>query len=234
MSYPSQISLAMCIFCIALITLCILALLPIPTLSLLKGPFKRIGTHSFRILATLPDTAQLYRGEESYELTVQCWFPISHELYLLDKIRKIFGLPLHSYLWTSGHPDYQKDEISKLMSYTAENSGLPKLLFRHMSLAQSNAEFIPDMTSVSFDDMHERFPIVVYSHGMYSWRQLSSTTFEMLASNGFAVFSVDHRPSAMMARPHPMQNESDAVSFDYLLPNHIRPGSAEERAHYIG
>ena len=27
-------------------------------------------------------------------------------------------------------------------------------------------------------------PVLLYSHGMYSWRQVSSCTFEMLASHG--------------------------------------------------
>ena len=44
------------------------------------------------------------------------------------------------------------------------------------------------------------FPAAIYSHGMYGWRQISSTTFENMASNGIIVFSIDHRPSAMCVR----------------------------------
>jgi hypothetical protein len=238
MEQTDRLALAIIILLIALITLCLITLLPVPTLPPLKGPFKRVGTYSFHIPVTLPDTAQLYRDEKSYELTVQCWFPISHDLTLMDKIRKMCGLHIHSSLWTSGHPDYQQDEISKLMAYTAENSSLPSILFRHISLVQSNSEYVADIANISLHNLLSsedgRFPIALYSHGMYSWRQLSSTSFEMLASNGFVVFSVDHRPSAMMARPHVAQKERADVSFDYPLPGHIRAGSPEEREYYIG
>ena len=83
--------------------------------------------------------------------------------------------------------------------------------------------------------------MAVYSHGMYAWRQIASTTFEMLASHGFVVFSVDHKPSAMVSRPftaRPSDGKGggggSAVTFDYLLPDNIEVGSLSERSFYCG
>lgn len=91
------------------------------------------------------------------------------------------------------------------------------------------------------------FPIAIYSHGNYGWRQLASTSCEALASQGFVVFSMDHAPSCLSARPLPVvdksstttSNQSDAAyhgftDFDYALPKDITPSTIEERDFFAG
>lgn len=75
-------------------------------------------------------------------------------------------------------------------------------------------------------------PVVIYSHGMYSWRQISSNTFEMLASHGYVVFACDHSPSAMVTRHYSAVERGVMEGYDYALPDHIQPATIEERKHY--
>ena len=75
--------------------------------------------------------------------------------------------------------------------------------------------------------------MVIYSHGMYSWRQCSSRTNELLASNGFVVFSCDHYPSAMLTRHYdPKGDLVDVDKYDNDLPEGIDPGTQEEKEFY--
>ena len=232
-------------------------LFPIPSKEELNGKYQRIGSSSFSIPISLPLNSQLYQNNLSYPLTVQCWFPISNSFSFFDQIRKYFNLRNYSTLWSSGNPQSQTKEILQLLRCVAESASLPAILFSHLTLAKTNAEFIdyhslqlksllsqssnPSSSSSSsssssfpsLSSQESQFPIVIYSHGMWSWRQISSSTFEMLASNGYVVFSVDHLPSAMITRPYPEEN-NNSVPFDYFLPSHIQPGSIEERIHYNG
>ena len=86
------------------------------------------------------------------------------------------------------------------------------------------------------------FPIAIYSHGNYGWRQVSASACEALASEGYVVFSMDHAPSAMCARPVPpatrkaaeAEDASPFVYYDYALPKGVEPGTLMERDHYAG
>ena len=238
-SVPSErklLRIGVLLIVIGVLTAITLFLLPVPVLPPLSGPFKdNIGTHSFRIPMTLPTTAQLYQDECKYELTVQCWFPIRPQRHTANLWERINPFSIRkAILWTSGDPDHQVEELFQLMDFTASNSGFPSFLFAHLALAKTHATFIPDMKSFNLQSVHPEtpFPVVIYSHGMYSWRQFSTSSFEKLASNGYIVFSVDHKPSAMVARPY--QHTKSSVTFDYALPKSIEEGSVQSREYYVG
>lgn len=226
-----------------ILTYFIIILFPIPLKIKLNGKYKRIGTCSFNIPINNSLRSQLYKNQENYNLTVQCWFPIiTHEkLSVIEKIKNIFHLRHYATLWTSGDPKYEIGEGVELLRCIADSASLPSFLFNHLLLATTNAEFFDSTTlqlksslSLSSSKLSPipEFPIVIYSHGMWSWRQISSSTFEMLASNGYIVFSVDHLPSAMMTRPYPGLN--NFIPFDYFLPSEIPAGTIEERTYYQG
>lgn len=234
------------LFFSSFITMILLVLFPLPPISLLNGHFKNVGTISFHLDVSLPQNAQLYQNHSTYHAYVQCWFPkkeTSSKSYfnIILRMLRIFGCR-KAVLWTSGNPSSEHTESRSLLEYTATDSGLPKFLFSHLALAQSNSEFM-DINSTDFFDekKYKKFPVVIYSHGMYAWRQIASTTCEMLASNGMVVFSMDHLPSAMVTRPYnvllePVKNpyhDSD-MKYDYYLPPHIHVGSAAERSFYHG
>jgi hypothetical protein len=230
--------LGICLFLLTILTSVTILLFPIPSRSHLHGKFKRVGTCSLRIPILLPPGTQLYKNVSNYDLNVQCWFPISRTESLVFKVKKYFNLIPHATLWSSGHPQHQTTEASQLLFHSAQSAELPSFIFAHLLLSITNSEYFDfdalklPLQSSNLDSNPNGcgYPIVIYSHGMWSWRQISSSTFEMLASNGFIVFSVDHLPSAMITRPFPGTN--DFTPFDYHLPASIPPGSMEERKHY--
>ena len=46
-----------------------------------------------------------------------------------------------------------------------------------------------------------KFPIAIYSHGLYGWRQIHHSSCENLASHGYIVFACDHCPDSTLTRP---------------------------------
>ena len=77
------------------------------------------------------------------------------------------------------------------------------------------------------------FPVVIVSHGCYSWRQMNSRTIESLVESGCVVFSVDHRSTAMIAPPHAAP-PTTFVPFDFPLPKIMKMTSkAEQRNFFI-
>jgi hypothetical protein len=239
-SHSTSVTLGSILIVLSCCTAIVLYLLPVPTMPTLCGKYGRIGTHSFQISVTLPSHSQVYKDAQSYLLPVQCWFPLPNNLsqweILLDKL----SLRSRSVLWSSGDPNHQIEESSHLLDYTAQDSKLPTFIFRHLALSTSHSKYIPDMNQVNFSQLLSfsttpavgGLPVAIYSHGMYSWRQIASTTFEALASNGYIVFSVDHSPSAMVSRPPKSPNLNTV--FDYYLPPEIAPGSEDERVYYQG
>jgi hypothetical protein len=240
-SPSSQIiqSIGAILLILALLTLVIIFIFPVPSKPHLNGRFKRVGTSTFRIPIHLPPDAQRYKDDNDYEVTVQCWFPISQNQTILFTLQTYFNLIPKATLWSSGHPESQSLEAFQLHQNSAMSAELPSFIFSHLLLSITNSEYLdydhlqlpfpltpPPPTSPS----GSRYPVVIYSHGMWSWRQISSSTFEMLASNGYIVFSMDHLPSAMITRPFPGVNNYQP--FDYHLPPSIPPGSIEERIHY--
>jgi hypothetical protein len=219
---------------VASLTLAIILIFPVPSKPHLNGRFKRVGTCSFQIPIQLPPDAQRYKDITNYEVTVQCWFPISDSQTPLFKFQRYFNLLPQATLWSSGHPHSQSFEALQLHQNSALSAELPSFIFSHLLLSITNSEYL------DFHDLQlplsaeplpgSEYPVAIYSHGMWSWRQISSSTFEMLASNGYIVFSVDHLPSAMITRPFP--GVDNYQPFDYHLPPSIPPGSTEERTHY--
>lgn len=226
-------ALGIVLFIISAFGLIIILIFPIPSQPELRGKYKRVGTSSFRVPIQLPADAQLYKEVTNYDLNVQCWYPISKTTGFWWNIRNYFRLNSFATLWSSGHPKYQNVETFQLLHHSAASADLPSFLFSHLVLCTTNSEYIDfEKTTLPQNDIptSATFPIVIYSHGMWSWRQISSSTFEMLASNGYIVFSVDHLPSAMVTRPFP--GITNFTAFDYHLPTHIAPGSLDERRYY--
>jgi dienelactone hydrolase len=254
-THAENITIGILLLLISLITAVLLIILPVPSMGPLNGTYKQIGTFSYHIPITLKEQSQFYQDNQTYNLNIQCWFPIINDktsnnncnviMYSYEWIYELICLLFwnkFTILWTSGDPAQQAIESNQLLEFTAQDSGLPSFILTHLSLAHSNSMFIDihtpegqSMLPVSFTKMNDsinKFPIAIYSHGMYAWRQIASVTFEMLASNGYVVFSVDHLPSAMVTRP--VNNIHNSVTFDYLLPSHIESGSANERVFYHG
>lgn len=88
---------------------------------------------------------------------------------------------------------YPTDENSgKLISYR-ENSftrseGVSMLLFSHLNEVKNYAQ-----KNVSLSRTRDKYPVIVYSHGLnFGSKEMSTFFGESLASFGFIVFSIDH------------------------------------------
>lgn len=173
---------------VCLVTGALFFILPLPASFAIRGPFKSIGTMTFNVVT-----------DDSHPITIQCWFPITKESALTKR----------ALLWTSGHPELQLKESLKLMKTLASNNKLPAFAVKHLSLARTNSNWqhtfdnLVDSRKTENDGekVNNKFPIAVYSHGLYGWRQIHHSACENLASEGFVVFACDHTPDSMCSRP---------------------------------
>lgn len=154
--------------------------LPTPARSLLTGIYKCVGTTSFNV----PDS-----GDIAGAITIQCWFPVT----------KAQSSP--ALLWTSGHPSHQLKESLDMLDTLAGNNKLPAFAVKHLALMRTNSHWQSDFQALAAPVGSQLYPIAIYSHGLYGWRQIHHSACESLASAGFIVFACDHTPDSMCSRP---------------------------------
>jgi hypothetical protein len=121
-------------------------------------------------------------------------------------------------LWTSGHPDHQVNELYALSNQLAKQSGLPSIFSRQFLLSRMNAIYSTHFALPGTKNVTTTFPVAVYVHGMYGWRQIHTSLCEKLASEGFIVFATDHDPDAMISRPLGSDQTNGYGRFDYDVP----------------
>lgn len=182
-----------------------------------------IATHTFMIPMTIPPQTPhlMYKSQPSYELTVQIWYASAAP-----------SSAVPATTWTSGNPATQDAESMALMNAILGGLHLPSFLLQHHALrVESNplifySSDLPSAPETSPLQPSSR-PIAIYSHGMYSWRQLSTSTIIELVSQGFVVFAADHSPSAYVTRPPGPDKFS---KFDFHVPPNLT--LADEREFY--
>lgn len=170
------------------VTLLLLYLFPIFPPAKLLGWHRNVGTLSFTIIV-----------DGQGDIPVQCWFPSSSSR----------NASLAACLWTSGCPREQTRESVALLSKIASMNNLPSFVLRHLLLMKTNSVFTTNPTlpeSITY-------PVAIYSHGLYGWRQTHHTACEKLASSGYIVFAMDHVPDSTLARPFELLRESRPFNF---------------------
>lgn len=205
---------------LAALTAIILFLLPVPSPDRLRGRFQSIGTYSFHLPLTEAPEGEV--DTFNAFVAVQCWFPLQRQDSLWSRLWESLFCQ-RSVLWTSGHPADQADESAAILHAIARDIKAPSFFAEHLSLARTHAIYTGPEAAVS----NIRFPVAIYSHGMYGWRQIHHSACESLASEGFFVFACDHAPDCMVSRPlvdsgHPF------TSFSFKVPE-----DKEERAYYM-
>eukprot|EP01034_Spumella_vulgaris_P025471 gene25471-31937_t len=202
-------------------------LFPVPAARSLPGRFKLIGTTSFDI--PLVDL-------EAQNSSISQRSPVSSDrkpVSVGDGPENIFTafyqthLRGRALLWTSGNPRTEYQESDELLKQVAINYKLPDLILHHLSLSQTNSIFQRDFSGMSHS-RNSGFPVAIYSHGMYGWRQCHHSACEALASHGFLVFAVDHAPDCMLSRP--AGDLRGSVKFDYTIDETF--GTKRERDFY--
>eukprot|EP01038_Epipyxis_sp_PR26KG_P011859 gene11859-15869_t len=236
------ITISIIIIVIDIVTILFLILFPTPSARKLLGPHKRIGTYSFNIPYSYTSSENIFPSANC--IAVQSWFPIDpeHDNSFLNTIWQILFSPSHAVLWTSGHPKEQLREQELLLTQLSINYKIPDYLLHHLTLAKSQSEFQESYGNIissstlgnilqqvnngySYRKLDQnkkeeigplKFPIAIYSHGMYSWRQFHTSLFEELASHGFIVFALDHAPDSMISRP--IGRLDECIPFSLIIP----------------
>jgi hypothetical protein len=217
----------------SLISSILLFLFPVPSADKLNGPFKKVGTITFTIPLT-HNQGEKEMDTYNKELTVQCWFPLDAAKFASSPD----SFMNNALLWTSGNPSSQVEEAYLLLDQIAiRQVKIPPFLSRHLLLSRVNAIWQKSMESVAAP-VHSTalseasYPVAVYVHGMYGWRQVHSSCCEKLASQGFIVFACDHAPDAMIGRPISRATGAlkPAIRFDFNLPKDCT--LQEEKAFY--
>ena len=207
-----SITMAVILWFTSCISLILVVLFPVPATDPLQGKYKCIGTSSL-----------IVPGVGSKDLHIQVWYPVREES------TDSWWRSSRSTIWTSGNPAHQIDEINHLITGMARTYGLPSTILSHLTFGMSNAAW-----NISCDDVltaqttNITFPVAIYSHGMYGWKQVHTSACEALASSGFVVIGVDHDPDCMMFRP--VGSPHSSRYFDYDLPEGL--SVKEEREFY--
>jgi hypothetical protein len=221
--------LGICQLFFSIVSSLLLFLFPLPSACVLNGPFRIIGTTSF----VIPLKVEGIHLDDPYHkfdfynssLAVQCWFPISYDNIFDYICMSIFEQ--RALLWTSGNHEEQYFESVELLGQIAKNFKIPNLVLQHHSLSRMNSIWQDNFLRLAVGGNSNKLPIAIYSHGMYGWRQISSSTVENLASSGFIVFAVDHAPDCMLARP--LKNREEYSPFNYFPPN----GASDNEERYF-
>ena len=190
---------------VCVVTAIIYNYFPVSSNPELSGKYHSVGTTSFN----LPFSSPIVPANMS-SITIQCWFPINHSPTPFE---------LCTLLWTSGHPDYQLQEILDLLTALTKSNSLPSFCTHHLTLARTKTFWQAAFDKLIGKDVQAKFPIAIYSHGMYGWRQIHHTACEKLASEGFIVFACDHIPDCLLTRPL----GGTPSYFDFVTPKGIEP-----------
>lgn len=216
---------------LSLLSIPLYVFFPRPAATEPVGPYKLIGSTSFIFnldpkYKNLPENAGITFDRYNTTLPVQVWFPMEPAQSTWGRIWEEW-VSARSVLWTSGCPGEEYSESSMLLHHIASNYRLPHAITGHLSLARTNSLWQKDMSRIlhhlpSFTDSKgststHRFPIAIYSHGMYGWRQIHTSLCESLASLGFIVIACDHAPDGMVSRPI-NGTPADCVPFDFHVP----------------
>jgi len=174
-----------------------------------------IATFSFTISVAPPTNAS---APEPYQVPVQVWYA-----------REPDASSRPATLWTSGDPDTQEAESRVLVSAILENIKLPRFLLQHVALCQHPRIFHCSELAAGDLKLVGNAPIVIYSHGLYGWRQLASSTTQKLVNAGFVVLALDHCPTAYVSRPPGAA--ASYTKFDFHLPKDVQ-GESQEKVFY--
>ena len=176
-----------------------------------------IATFSFTISVAPPTNASA-PATEPYEVPVQVWYAREPE-----------ASSRPATLWTSGDPETQEAESRALVSAILDNIKLPRFLLQHVSLCQHPRIFHCSELGSGDLKLVGNAPIVIYSHGLYGWRQLASSTTQKLVNAGFVVLALDHSPTAYVSRPPGAA--ARYTKFDFPLPKDVQ-GEPQEKVFY--
>jgi len=129
------------------------------------GPYS-VATRSATWIDSSRD--ETFTDQEDFrKIVVQVWFPVS-------KRENLSPLPYID------DPELRLPAIAKQLR-------LPQSLINHFGEVKTHSFEISDAP-----DLDEKFPLILFSHGLSGMRFQNTSLIEELASNGYVVFAADH------------------------------------------
>ena len=111
------------------------------------------------------------------ELVVQCWYPSKSER-LSDDINSAYYLK----------EQYLKNTLPHLAKMARDCYGIPEFFINNVF----KDVYVHAIPYAPIIEQQEKFPVIVFSHGLGSLNQAQTVFAENLASNGYVVFGINH------------------------------------------
>lgn len=124
------------------------------------------------------------------DISVKVWYPCDN----------VVGIP----------EDYWEDK--RIGRGINSSMGLPGFILDHLSLVKSHS-----YRGMAISENKDKFPVVIYSHGLQSYLVQNRILMEELASQGYIVFSIGHNYDAAAI----IDKSGDAVYFSKTLLNEM-------------
>lgn len=142
------------------------ALLPVFSLEKPTGPFQ-VGTVTYDWTDEKRMEEATKEPNDKRELMVQVWYPSEKT----DNLKKA---------------PYIK-EVSEVAKGLERQIGIPSLLLSHLKYVKSNSYLNGKLSA-----KQQKFPLLIFSHGFGSNRNINTFEVEELASHGYIVVGIDH------------------------------------------
>jgi predicted dienelactone hydrolase len=142
-------------------------LLPIPGPLAPTGPYA-VGTAVYHLIDTSRDEFYTDDPNDKREIMVQVWYPAQPPQ-------------------TGTKPVLYLEDIDAAGPVIAHRLDMPRFLFDHLNLAYAHA-----YNDAEILDGDAVFPVIIFSHGLNSFRNQNTTMVQELASYGFVVAAIDH------------------------------------------
>jgi hypothetical protein len=170
-----------------LLTAAALLLFPPMPIPALRGPYKTVGcVGDVWVRALPPSLARTQVGGATLGRTrrcpVQIFYPSSADEPAFES---------RALLWTTGGSNAAAQLRDLLTDFCVRLVGLPAVFgwLPLSHLAHARARYV-HAAPLSAD--RERWPVILYSHGLFGWKSYSASSCSELASRGYIVVAVDH------------------------------------------
>ncbi|HDR4733429.1 TPA: carboxylic ester hydrolase [Bacillus cereus] len=142
------------------------SLMPVVLFEKTSGPLK-VGTTLYHWIDYQREEPYMKDLNDRRELMVQVWYP-AKEKGEMNRAPYI----------------HNSDEIAKGLE---KSLSIPAFVFHHLGLVKSNA-----FLEAQLSDTEERYPVLIFSHGLSGFRNQNTFEVEELASQGYIVVGIDH------------------------------------------
>ncbi len=147
-------------------------LFPVSMLPKPNGAFA-IGTRSFVLRDAARDEIYTDAPGDMREVMVQVWYPAAPG--------------------ASGKTSELINQLDVAGPAIAQRLNLPRFILDHAGLFKTNS-----LVDAPLNPSLASYPVVIYSHGWTGFRTINTDQTEMLASQGYVVFAIDHTYGAMI------------------------------------